>query len=131
MVQLQSHIAGRWLGSQPATALRSAINGHTVAHTHAEAIDFAEAVHHARTVGLPNLLKLDFQQRAERLKAMAKWLNEHKEQLYAVSALPVKVTTSWPFRWPSRSPVLPITSCSAPSGTRPDDSSRRTAASVR
>lgn len=86
MVQLQSHIAGRWLGSLPATALRSAINGHTVAHTHAEKIDFAEAVHHARTVGLPGLLKLDFQQRAERLKAMAKFLNDHKEQLYAVSA---------------------------------------------
>jgi oxepin-CoA hydrolase/3-oxo-5,6-dehydrosuberyl-CoA semialdehyde dehydrogenase len=43
-------------------------------------------VHHARSVGLPNLLKLDFQQRADRLKAMAKFLNEHKEQLYAVSA---------------------------------------------
>ena len=38
---LQSHIAGRWIGSQAAAALRSAINGHTVAHTHAEAIDFA------------------------------------------------------------------------------------------
>jgi oxepin-CoA hydrolase/3-oxo-5,6-dehydrosuberyl-CoA semialdehyde dehydrogenase len=83
---LQSHIAGRWLGNHPATALRSAINGQTVAHTHAEAIDFAEAVHHARSVGLPNLLKLDFQQRADRLKAMAKFLNEHKEELYAVSA---------------------------------------------
>ena len=83
---LQSHIAGRWIGSQAAAALRSAINGHTVAHTHAEAIDFASAVHHARSVGLPNLLQLDFQQRADRLKAMAKFLNEHKEQLYAVSA---------------------------------------------
>ncbi len=87
MIQtLQSHIAGRWLGSHAATALRSAINGHTVAHTHAEAIDFAEAVHHARTVGLPNLLQLDFQQRAERLRALAKYINTHKEQLYAVSA---------------------------------------------
>jgi oxepin-CoA hydrolase/3-oxo-5,6-dehydrosuberyl-CoA semialdehyde dehydrogenase len=51
--RLQSHIAGRWIGSQAAAALRSAINGHTVAHTHAEAIDFAEALHHARSVGLP------------------------------------------------------------------------------
>jgi oxepin-CoA hydrolase/3-oxo-5,6-dehydrosuberyl-CoA semialdehyde dehydrogenase len=37
-------------------------------------------------VGLPNLLKLDFQERAQRLKALAKYLGEHKEQLYAVSA---------------------------------------------
>ena len=83
---LQSFIAGRWLGTQGATTLRSALNGQPVYRTHAETIDFAEAVHHARTVGLPGLLALDFQQRAARLKALAKYLNERKEQLYAVSA---------------------------------------------
>ena len=83
---LQSYIGGRWLGSDPAQALHSAVNGHVVAHTHAEAIDFAEAVRHARQVGLPGLMALDFQQRAERLKALAKYLNENKEALYAVSA---------------------------------------------
>ena len=83
---LQSHIAGRWLGQQPAQTLRSAVNGRPVYATHAEAIDFGEAVAHARQVGLPGLLALDFQQRAARLKALAKYLNEHKEQLYAVSA---------------------------------------------
>lgn len=83
---LQSFIGGRWLGAEGAQTLRSAVNGQPVYRTHAEAIDFAEAVEHARRVGLPNLLKLDFQQRAQRLKALAKYLNEHKEQLYAVSA---------------------------------------------
>jgi oxepin-CoA hydrolase / 3-oxo-5,6-dehydrosuberyl-CoA semialdehyde dehydrogenase len=83
---LQSYIAGRWVGSQAAQLLRSAVNGKPVASAHAEAIDFGEAVDHARRVGLPHLLKLDFQQRAERLKALAKYLIEHKEQLYAVSA---------------------------------------------
>ena len=83
---LQSYIAGRWQGSKPAQQLRSAINGKPVASTHAETIDFAEALHHARTVGLPNLLKLDFQQRAAILKALAKHLNDNKEALYAVSA---------------------------------------------
>ena len=83
---LQSYIAGRWVGTQPGQALRSAVNGEIVSHTHAEALDFAEALHHARTVGLPGLMALDFQQRAERLKALAKYLNEHKEQLYAISA---------------------------------------------
>ena len=43
-------------------------------------------MHYARTVGLPNLLKLDFQERAQRLKALAKYLGEHKETLYAISA---------------------------------------------
>ncbi|MBN8487024.1 MAG: aldehyde dehydrogenase family protein, partial [Burkholderiales bacterium] len=86
MMQLQSYIAGRWVGREAAQTLRSAINGQPVATTHAEAIDFAEAVHHARTVGVANLLKLDFQRRAAILKALAKYLNERKEQLYAVSA---------------------------------------------
>jgi oxepin-CoA hydrolase / 3-oxo-5,6-dehydrosuberyl-CoA semialdehyde dehydrogenase len=82
---LQSHIAGRWIGQQAGQTLRSAINGQAIAQTHLDAIDFAEAVHYARSVGLPNLLKLDFQERAQRLKALAKYLGEHKEQLYAVS----------------------------------------------
>ena len=83
---LQSYIAGRWVGHHAGSALRSAVNGVTVAHSHADPLDFGEALHHARSVGLPGLLKLDFQQRAERLRALAKYLNEHKETLYAVSA---------------------------------------------
>jgi len=83
---LQSFIGGRWIGQQAAQALHSAVNGATVAHTHAEALDFAEALHFARRTGLPALMALDFQERAARLKALAKYLNEHKESLYAISA---------------------------------------------
>ncbi|WP_284617229.1 phenylacetic acid degradation bifunctional protein PaaZ [Aquabacterium humicola] len=83
---VQSLIAGRWLGAAPASALTSAIDGRTVYHTHAEAIDFGEAVDHARRTGVPALLALDFQERAQRLRALAKHLTEHKEALYAVSA---------------------------------------------
>ena len=83
---LQSYVAGRWQGQQAAQTLRSAVNGQAVAATHAELPDFGEALDHARGVGLPALLALDFQQRAARLKALAKYLVERKEQLYAVSA---------------------------------------------
>ena len=83
---LQSYIAGRWVGQEAGQSLRSAVNGKPIYSTHAETPDFAEAVHHARTVGLPGLLALDFQQRAARLRALAKYLMEHKEALYAVSA---------------------------------------------
>jgi oxepin-CoA hydrolase/3-oxo-5,6-dehydrosuberyl-CoA semialdehyde dehydrogenase len=83
---LQSHIAGRWLGTKPAQQLRSAVNGKPVAATHSESIDFGQALEYARNTGLPNLLKLDFQQRAAILKALAKYLNDNKEALYAVSA---------------------------------------------
>ena len=82
---LQSFIAGRWIGRDPAQTLRSAVDGKPVASTNAEAIDFGEAVDHARRVGLPNLLALDFQQRAQRLKALAKFLGANKEKLYQVS----------------------------------------------
>jgi oxepin-CoA hydrolase/3-oxo-5,6-dehydrosuberyl-CoA semialdehyde dehydrogenase len=85
VAQLQSHIAGRWVGAQPGQVLASAVNGQPVAATHAEAIDFGEAVHHARCDGVGGLLALDFQQRAARLKALAAYLNERKEQLYALS----------------------------------------------
>src|ERR1700751_3083813 len=82
---LQSFIGGRWLGQQGAQELRSAVNGRPVASTHAETIDFGEARAHARGVGLSNLLAMDFQQRAQRLRALAKYLAEHKEELYAIS----------------------------------------------
>ena len=83
---LQSFIGGRWIGSTAAQPLRSAVDGHVVASTHDEALDFGEALVHARRTGLPALLALDFQQRAARLKALAAYLLEHKESLYAISA---------------------------------------------
>ena len=68
-------------------ALASAIDGATVA-AHARRRDRLRrgaSTTRAR-VGLPALLALDFQQRAARLKALAKYLDEHKEELYAISA---------------------------------------------
>ena len=86
MKTLQSLIAGRWIGADGAVPLHSAVNGALIHHTHAEAIDFGEAVAFARGTGLPALMAMDFQQRAARLKALAAYLNERKEQLYAISA---------------------------------------------
>ncbi|NML16652.1 phenylacetic acid degradation bifunctional protein PaaZ [Azohydromonas caseinilytica] len=83
---LQSFIAGRWIGQEAAQQLRSAVNGRPVAATHAERLDFGEAVAYARGTGLRSLLALDFQKRSAILKALAKYLNEHKEELYAISA---------------------------------------------
>jgi oxepin-CoA hydrolase/3-oxo-5,6-dehydrosuberyl-CoA semialdehyde dehydrogenase len=82
---LQSFIADRWVGRETSQPLLSAVNGETVAHTHAERIDFEEALLHARRQGVPALMAMDFQQRAARLKALAAYLNERKEQLYVIS----------------------------------------------
>jgi hypothetical protein len=51
--------------------------------------------------------------------------------LAAVSAEPVKVTASKPSRRSSRSPVLPMTSCSEPSGSSSDSIISLTTAWVR
>ena len=83
---LQSFVAGRWVGTQPAQALHSAINGQEVAFAHAESLDFAEALQYGRTTGLNGMLAMDFQQRAAALRALAKYLGERKEELYAISA---------------------------------------------
>ena len=83
---LQSFIGGRWIGKERVQQLASAVNGQAVAYTHGEKLDFAEALSFARGVGGASLLALDFQQRAARLKALAKFLAERKEQLYAISA---------------------------------------------
>ena len=84
--QLQSYIGGRFVGTRAGAALASAVDGRTVAFAHADELDFGEAVDHARRVGVPALLALDFQQRAARLKALAKFLMERKEDLYPISA---------------------------------------------
>ena len=82
---LQSHIADRWVGARAGSALASAIDGSTIHHTHADEIDFGEALLHARRTGVPALMAMDFQQRAARLKALAAYMNERKEALYAIS----------------------------------------------
>ena len=83
---LQSYLAGRWLGQRAEQPLRSAINGRPVESPRTEVIDFGEAIAHARSKGLPASMALDFQQRTSALKALARYLNVHKEQRYAVSS---------------------------------------------
>ncbi len=82
---LQSLIGGRWLGAEPHLPLNSAINSRLIYHTHAEKIDFEEAVIYARKTGVPALMAMDFQTRAARLKALAMYLMERKEELYEIS----------------------------------------------
>jgi len=82
---LQSLIADRWVGTRAGASLSSAIDGSAIHHTHAEEIDFGEALGHARGTGVPALMAMDFQQRAARLKALAAYLNERKEALYTIS----------------------------------------------
>jgi oxepin-CoA hydrolase / 3-oxo-5,6-dehydrosuberyl-CoA semialdehyde dehydrogenase len=82
---LQSLIGGHWLGAEAHMPLHSALDSNLIYHTHAEKIDFDEAVTYARKTGVPALMAMDFQQRAARLKALALYLMERKEELYKIS----------------------------------------------
>src|SRR5690349_6567721 len=84
---LQSYIAGRWQGESAHQPLHSALDNQLIYHTHAEKIDFDEALTYARKQGVRELMALDFQKRAQRLKALALYLMERKEELYEISHL--------------------------------------------
>jgi oxepin-CoA hydrolase/3-oxo-5,6-dehydrosuberyl-CoA semialdehyde dehydrogenase len=84
---LQSFIGGHWQGKEAATPLYNALTNGVIYHTHAEQLDFEEAVNYGRKTGVPSLMKLDFQQRAACLKALALYLMERKEELYKISHL--------------------------------------------
>jgi len=85
MGTLQSFIGGRWHGREARQPLHSALNNSLIYHTHAESIDFGEVLDYGRRTGVPALMALDFQGRAARLKALAVYLMERKEQLYEIS----------------------------------------------
>jgi len=84
---LQSLIAGRWHGATSHTPLHSALDSTLIYHTHAEKIDFDEALTFARKTGVKTLMRQTFQERAAALKALALYLMERKEELYAISHL--------------------------------------------
>ncbi|MEW7848257.1 phenylacetic acid degradation bifunctional protein PaaZ [Massilia aurea] len=84
---LQSLIAGRWHGEESHAPLHGALDGALIYHTHAEKIDFDEALTFARKTGVKALMRQTFQQRAATLRALALYLMERKEELYDISHL--------------------------------------------
>jgi len=85
-MQLQSFAAGKWhSGGGDGVALRDATTGVVVAHSSAEGLDYRAMLEYARRVGGPNLRKLTFHQRAALVKALAKSLNDHKDEFYSLS----------------------------------------------
>src|SRR6202040_1213902 len=85
-MQLQSFVAGKWQsGTGNGVALRDATTGAVVASASADGLDTSAMLTHAREVGGPNLRRLTFHERAGLLKAVAKLLGEHKDELYQLS----------------------------------------------
>jgi oxepin-CoA hydrolase/3-oxo-5,6-dehydrosuberyl-CoA semialdehyde dehydrogenase len=84
---LESYSGGTWFRSaDEGVPLLDASTGKEVACISAIGLDLASMVSHARTAGGPALRALTFHQRAGLLKAMAKDLDSHKDEFYALSA---------------------------------------------
>jgi len=84
--KLGNLVFDRWVdGDGDGRILTSAVNGEPVANITSSGLDFGDIISHARKVGGQNLRKFTFHERAEMLKALAKYLMEHKQELYALS----------------------------------------------
>ena len=86
-IALESYAAGSWVPPGPRPVeIASAIDGRVVATCSSGGLDFAAMARHARAVGGPALRAMTFHERADRLRALAGYLNERKEVLYRLSA---------------------------------------------
>ncbi len=85
-MKLGNLVKDHWIeGAGDGKTLASAVSGEPVAKISSDGLDFAAMLEHARTVGGRNLRRMTFHDRGEMLKALAKYLTEHKKEFYALS----------------------------------------------
>jgi oxepin-CoA hydrolase / 3-oxo-5,6-dehydrosuberyl-CoA semialdehyde dehydrogenase len=87
MALLRSYVNGDWhTPTAEGQPLHDAVTGEEVARISSAGIDMAAALDHGRRVGGPALRELTFHQRGALLKTVASMLQEHRDELYALSA---------------------------------------------
>ncbi|HKK97805.1 MAG TPA: phenylacetic acid degradation bifunctional protein PaaZ, partial [Marivita sp.] len=81
-----SFMAGQWLSpDSSARDIADAVTGDTIFRAGRSAVDAGAMIDHALTVGAPALRAMTFHDRARMLKALALYLQEHKQVLYDLS----------------------------------------------
>ncbi|REC54565.1 phenylacetic acid degradation bifunctional protein PaaZ [Rhodosalinus sediminis] len=84
--EVASFAAGEWVApGQGARDIASAVTGEVIASAGNSALDAQAMLDHARGTGGPALRKLTFHDRARMLKALAQYLDRHKQVLYDLS----------------------------------------------
>ena len=87
MLNPESYIAGRWVGpGASAQRLESPVTGEVIARAGSDAPDTAAALAHAHQGGAA-LRAMNIHDRARMVKALAGYLTERKEELYALNPL--------------------------------------------
>lgn len=86
MEQLESYVQGAWIaGKGGARPLYNPSTEEVVAETSTDGLDFAGVMDHARNTGGPVLRAMNFAQRGEMLRAMAKAIHGSREKLIALA----------------------------------------------
>ncbi len=86
-MRLQSYLLDQWMpGEGPTRDLVNPTTEEVIAQTTTAGIDFAAALHHARTVGGPTLRAMTFAERGALLKAMSRALYAKREELLELSS---------------------------------------------
>jgi oxepin-CoA hydrolase/3-oxo-5,6-dehydrosuberyl-CoA semialdehyde dehydrogenase len=84
--KLGNLVANQWVeGDGDGNILTSAVSGEPVAAITSNGLDFKSILDYAKSVGGPKLRKLTFHERGDMLKALATYLNEIKQEFYALS----------------------------------------------
>jgi len=85
-MKLGNYARDEWLdGDGEGRPLLSAVDSQALASITSDGLDFGAMLAHARSVGGANLRRLTFHERGDMLKALAKYLMEHKKEFYALS----------------------------------------------
>ncbi len=86
-MKIQSYVTGEWFSGQSEGArVVNAVNGDFIGTVSSDGVDFGAVLRHARETGGPALRGMTFHERALRLKALAQYLMERKEEFYEISA---------------------------------------------
>ena len=97
-MKLGNLVQDQWVeGDGDGRVLTSAVSGEPVATITSDGLDFAAILDFAKSVGGPNLRKLTFHERGDMLKALARYLDEHKKEFYTLSTqIGATRKDSWP-----------------------------------
>ncbi|MGL5953606.1 MAG: aldehyde dehydrogenase family protein, partial [Providencia rustigianii] len=87
MQHLTSYIMGKWVnGAGEGRKIYHALTNEGLYSVTTEGLPLAKSLQYGREIGGEALANQTFQQRGEMIKALAKYLLAHKDELYAISA---------------------------------------------